>query len=478
MNLPPAPGIVVPVTMHHNVVGYQQHGQLIFVRSPITNQGQPVIFQNMQVNPTASVSSCQGQGHFSPVSGGITNISHFPIVTNYSVPTSNRFQSLQEWNENFPPLPSSENSEEEMRAVNPLEAEGVISEANTDNPTKTGMKRRDVSPVSEYLNQPQNKNLKRKLNEVQSSINQNPAMLNKKSVEMPYNFRVPASRVYSTVKSLISGSREDQRNPPITYKNSTLVTDQEIAEAPVSLLDSVIGVPDPLSDCEVEVKAKVKRFSKSYRSVAYNQPFLTQEIEKVINHLPLTALEEDMIFPQFVKALPKNWVAALLNIINELWNEGQFPKIWKDGVVVLIPKVGKDKSKLQNYRTITLLPGLGKVYERLVKQRMNQVIELNRELKNIQCGFRRNRNTEDVMLMFINDAVYALENKKVLLMTFLDVVSAFESMVHRHILEAIMAAAVKGQLLEFSDSFLEGREVKIKVGKSHDLKEMVSNMGS
>ncbi|KAK2721646.1 hypothetical protein QYM36_003820 [Artemia franciscana] len=97
---------------------------------------------------------------------------------------------------------------------------------------------------------------------------------------------------------------------------------------------------------------------------------------------------------------------------------------------------------------------------------MNQVIELNRGLKNIQCGFRRNRNTEDVMLMFMNDAVYALENKKVLLMAFLDVVSAFDSMVHRHILEAIMAAAVKGQLLEFSDSFLEGREVKIKVGST------------
>ncbi|KAK2701611.1 hypothetical protein QYM36_019748, partial [Artemia franciscana] len=518
MNLPPDPGIVVPVAMHHNVVGYQQHGQLIFVRSPITNQGQPVIFQDMQVNPPASVSSCQGQGHFSPVSGGITNISHFPIVTNYSVPTSNRFQSLQEWNEDFPPLPSSENSEEEMRAVNPLEAEGVISEANTDNPTKTGMKRRDVSPVSEYLNQPQNRNLKRKLNEVQKNVHIEEQLKEVSSSEekikifqtvlmdvvdrvvpklnhkvtkwwnetctkakhdlkdLKSNYeRLPTFHGYveyqrkaaefkKTSLLNISGSREGQRNPPITYKNSTLVTDQEIAEVAVSLLDSVIGVPDPLSDCEIEGKAKVKRFSKSHRSVAYNQPFLTQEIEKVINHLPLTAPGKDMIFPQFVKALPKNWVAALLNIINELWNEGQFPKIWKDGVVVLIPKVGKDKSKLENYRTITLLPVLGKVYERLVKQRMNQVIELNRRLKNIQCGFRRNRNTEDVMLMFMNDAVYALENKKVLLVAFLDVVSAFESMVHRHILEAIMAAAVKGQLLEFSDSFLEGREVKFKVG--------------
>ena len=49
------------------------------------------------------------------------------------------------------------------------------------------MKRRDVSPVSEYLNQPQNRNLKRKLNEVQSIIYQNLTILDKKSVRMPYS---------------------------------------------------------------------------------------------------------------------------------------------------------------------------------------------------------------------------------------------------------------------------------------------------
>ena len=163
----------------------------------------------------------------------------------------------------------------------------------------------------------------------------------------------------------------------------------------------------------MSLESKVKRFSKSHRSIAYNQPFLTQEIEKVINRPPITDPGQDKIFPQFVKVLPKDWAAALLSIINELLNEGQFPKIWKDGVVVLIPKVGKDKSKLENYRTITLLLVLGKAYERLVKQRMNQVIELNSGLKDIQCGIRRNRNTKDVMLMFMNDAVNALENKKV-----------------------------------------------------------------
>ncbi|KAK2711855.1 hypothetical protein QYM36_012852 [Artemia franciscana] len=273
MNLPPDPGIVLPVTMHHNVVGYQQHGQLIFVRSPITNQGQPVIFQDMQVNPLASVSSCQGEENvhieeqLKEVSSSEEKIKIFQTVlmdvVDKVVPKINTHKLNHKvtkwWNE-------------------------TCTKAKQD--LKDAKSNYERLPTFHGYVEYQRKAAEFKKTVIAAKRESWINFLNK------LDFRVPASRVYSTVKSLISGSREDQTNPPITYKNSTLVTDQEIAEAAVSLLDSVIGVPYPLSDCEIEVKAKVKRFSKSHRSVAYNQPFLTQEIE-------------DMIFPQFVKALLK-----------------------------------------------------------------------------------------------------------------------------------------------------------------------------
>ena len=61
----------------------------------------------------------------------------------------------------------------------------------------------------------------------------------------------------------------------------------------------------------------------------------------------------------------------------------------------MIPKIGKDCSKLENHRFITLLPILGKVMERMVKKRLDHEIEKRLLLKNIQCGFRKEKNAID-----------------------------------------------------------------------------------
>ena len=64
---------------------------------------------------------------------------------------------------------------------------------------------------------------------------------------------------------------------------------------------------------------------------------------------------------------------------------------------------------------ITLLPVLGKVYERMVKERLTRKVEKTNTLKDVQCGFRKNRSTTEVLQMFVNDVVYYLENKKICL---------------------------------------------------------------
>ncbi|XP_065576383.1 uncharacterized protein LOC136037590 [Artemia franciscana] len=46
----------------------------------------------------------------------------------------------------------------------------------------------------------------------------------------------------------------------------------------------------------------------------------------------------------------------------------------------------------------------------------------------------------------------------------LDVDAAFDSVVHRQILKGVMEAGIKGQLLAFTYSYLQGREVTVKVG--------------
>ena len=102
---------------------------------------------------------------------------------------------------------------------------------------------------------------------------------------------------------------------------------------------------------------------------------------------------------------------------------------------------------------------LGKVYERMVKERLTWKVEKTNTLKDVLCSFRKNRSTIRVLQMFVNDAVYCLENRKICLAVFFDVSSAFDGMVHRHILEGVIAVNVRGGLLRFSYDYRQEREV-------------------
>ena len=91
-----------------------------------------------------------------------------------------------------------------------------------------------------------------------------------------------------------------------------------------------------------------------------------------------------------MKLLPILWINVLLELINGIWREGKFPDVWKYGEAVMLPKPGEDLSKIENYRYINLLPVLGKVMERVVKKRLEAVIQQKKILKDIQCDFRKN----------------------------------------------------------------------------------------
>jgi hypothetical protein len=99
----------------------------------------------------------------------------------------------------------------------------------------------------------------------------------------------------------------------------------------------------------------------------YNRPFCKQEMRNVIRNLPNTSPGPDDILPQFVKALPISWLKVLLGIINDAWKMGKFLDVWKYREAVMLPKPGKDPSKVENYRYITRLTVIGKVMERMIK---------------------------------------------------------------------------------------------------------------
>ena len=82
------------------------------------------------------------------------------------------------------------------------------------------------------------------------------------------------------------------------------------------------------------------------------------------------------------------------SICQQIWKTQQWPRDWKRSVFFPIPK--KDHAKeYSNFCTIALISHASKVMNKILQPRFQQY--LNRELTNIQVGFRKGRGTRDQM---------------------------------------------------------------------------------
>ena len=70
----------------------------------------------------------------------------------------------------------------------------------------------------------------------------------------------------------------------------------------------------------------------------------------------------------------------------------QWPQDWKRAGFIPIPKKGNAK-ECSNYRTIALISHAGKVMLKILQARLQQYV--NRELPDVQAGFRKGRGTRD-----------------------------------------------------------------------------------
>ena len=83
---------------------------------------------------------------------------------------------------------------------------------------------------------------------------------------------------------------------------------------------------------------------------------------------------------------------VLHSICQQIWKTQQWPQNWKRSVFIPIPKKGCAK-KCSNYCIIVLISYTSKVMLKVFQARLQQ--HMNRELPNVQAGFRKGRGTRD-----------------------------------------------------------------------------------
>ena len=100
----------------------------------------------------------------------------------------------------------------------------------------------------------------------------------------------------------------------------------------------------------------------------------------------------DGIPVELFQILKDDAVKVLHSIFQQIWKTQQWPQDWKRSVFTPIPKKGNAK-ECSNYHTIVFISHASKVMLKILQARLQQYV--NRELPDVQAGFRKGRRTRD-----------------------------------------------------------------------------------
>lgn len=204
------------------------------------------------------------------------------------------------------------------------------------------------------------------------------------------------------------------------------------------------------------------------------------EVYRVIMDLPnkfSSGLDE---IPTYIlKRIASDISGPLAHIINECFITGQFPDKLKAAKVVPIYKKG-DKQDVKNYRPVSVLPSVSKVFERVIYERMITFVNRHNILSDNQFGFRQSKSTELAIFHSLTYIFDKVDKGFKVCGLYFDLSRAFDTLDHRLLLGKLQSYGFRGLCGELLSSYLAGRSQTvcvIKGGQKHFSKSTVLDRG-
>ena len=149
-------------------------------------------------------------------------------------------------------------------------------------------------------------------------------------------------------------------------------------------------------------------------------------------------------------------------LFNACMGIGSFSDALKIACIVPLYKEG-DRTDSSNYRPISLLPLLDKLFEKVIKKRFVKFFDKYGLITPHQFGFRKGYSTELAVAEIQNMLLKNLDNNRISCTVFLDLATAFDTVDHKLLLKKLEAHGIRGCALSLIKSYLSNRKHLVKV---------------
>ena len=165
----------------------------------------------------------------------------------------------------------------------------------------------------------------------------------------------------------------------------------------------------------------------------------------------------DGLSVKLLKAIKYETSKAITHIINQSLHTGIFPDKLKLAKVIPVFKKG-DRTKLDNYRPISILPAISKIFERAIFDQLYIHFTHNNLFYESQYGFKKKHSTELAVLELIDRITQSLDNGQTPINIYLDLSKAFDTLDHSILLHKLSHYGLNDSALKLLSSYLSNRK--------------------
>lgn len=191
-----------------------------------------------------------------------------------------------------------------------------------------------------------------------------------------------------------------------------------------------------------------------------------EEIVSIINALDNKSSSGiDGISNKMLKYIKNEVSGAITLITNQMIYHGIFPDSLKISKVLPIYKKG-DASNMSNYRPISLLPTISKIFERVIYNQLYNYFTINNILCEQQFGFRAHHSTELATIKLIDFINYEMDHYNTPVNIYIDMSKAFDTLDFQILLRKLKYYGVRDKANTLIETYLLHRKQRVQFGSN------------
>jgi hypothetical protein len=220
--------------------------------------------------------------------------------------------------------------------------------------------------------------------------------------------------------------------------------------------------PPPSASSPTSIGTSTSRWPK--RTTEFQWEFMSAgKVAKLIRGLGSTeALGVDRVPISVYKKGLEVLSGPIAHLVNRSLAEGVFPDAFKRAIVIPVHKGGgKSRKDPASYRPVSLLCALSKVLEIVVKNRLQQHMDVSGNVPSQQHGFRKGRSCTTAIASAHAAWVNARKTGKVVGVLAFDMTAAFDLVAARELLPKLSAIGVRPNALAWFRSYMTGGRQRV-----------------